>query len=195
MNNIVRRIVGGVGFFIPALCMLYNYLFNEKVIQHSVSHYYFSPGGTIFTLTMGLLSAFFIIYKGYDKYDKLTTVLIGMAGTIIILFPTNANEDSLYQLKVNTGTIHMIASAVFFILIAYMIGFRFTKSNGAMTKRKLERNKVYRYCSVVIISAVAAIAITTFLNANHLTIWLEWVCISAFSIAYLIKGETILKDE
>jgi hypothetical protein len=81
----------------------------------------------------------------------------------------------------------------------------FTKTDPRKipTRRKLQRNVVYRVCGSTMAACIVLMTIYTFLPreiAAHFKIyspiyWLEALAIIAFGISWFTKGEAILKDE
>lgn len=67
-----------------------------------------------------------------------------------------------------------------------------------MTRRKRQRNGVYRTCGVVMLADLALVPILTHVKAitpAHPMFWLETVAIEVFSISWLVKGQLVLKDQ
>lgn len=196
MSNIItRRIIGILAMSLPVLLILTNILFGVKAVQDSISHYYYTPAIGAFALVLGFTAMFLIIYKGYDRFDRVACFIAGVSAIGIILFPTNANEDSLFSWHTNTNIIHFVFSGVFFITLAVISLFLFTKSIGYATEQKIRRNALYRICGIIILSATVLIVLFHFAKIYWVTLWLEWIGIIAFGISWLTKGETILKDK
>ena len=90
-----------------------------------------------------------------------------------------------------------------FLTLAYFCLKLFTKTapDKTPTRRKLQRNTVYRVCGYTILACillagvVALPPIKTLLERLSPVFWLESGAIVAFGVAWLTKGETILKDE
>jgi hypothetical protein len=73
-------------------------------------------------------------------------------------------------------------------------------ANKTMTRKKVQRNRVYTICGYVIIASISLIAILKLLlNIDHLVgnvgtvFFFETTALLAFGTAWLIKGETFLK--
>ncbi len=194
-NLRIRKIIGTLAILLPVLLIVFNVVYDEKAIQSSISHYYYTPAIGVFATVLGFIALFLILYKGYDRYDQVACVIAGATAVGIILFPTSPNEDSLFGWGIDTNTLHFIFSGIFFVDLAVISLFLFTKSMGYKTVQKRKRNRVYRVCGVVILSVVLAIASTHRVGFYWLTFWLEWIGILAFGVAWLVKGEAVLKDK
>ena len=100
-------------------------------------------------------------------------------------------------------------TAGFFLTLAYFSLFLFTKSDREMTRKKRQRNIVYRACGYVILLAIALIvlgglilylellpdATVRMVKSLDPLFWLESIAIVAFGVSWFVKGEAILKDE
>lgn len=171
----LRKAVGGLGIGLPLAMIIGNYIFSNCThIQDSISHYYYTITGN---LLVGILCAnalFLIVYKGYpdDKRDDRWTNWAGIFALVIAFFPTDDNSaDScaIFHLANNElrNAIHYGCAALFFILLACISLFLFTKSKGGKTKQKIIRNKIYRICGVVIFVSIVLIAFYKFFEMRE----------------------------
>ena len=146
-----------------------------------------------------LLSIYFfhVIITGFVFYGLL---FLGSA-----LFP---HTDRLYNilLLIGIGKLMIFFSTPFkqaangmerFKLLAYMSVFLFTRSSGEMTRQKIQRNKVYRVCGIVMAVSVLGIPFDEHPAIAFLkpTLLLETIALVAFGTSWLTKGELILKDK
>jgi hypothetical protein len=148
-------------------------------------------------------------YKGYpgDNTDNILTSLAGICALGIAFFPTNDNSmDSCAIIHLPLSKARNIAhygfAAIFFLLLAFISYFLFTKSKGGMTGSKVLRNKVYKACGIFIIFFIALIALYSFFEdqlsglAKYKPVfWLEWFALIAFGFSWLIKGEMMMVDK
>jgi hypothetical protein len=100
------------------------------------------------------------------------------------------------------NTAHYISAALFFITVACMSLFLFTKTTPGErpTKRKLQRNKVYKACGYVMLFFMILIVALQFKFTAPLLpykpeFWFETMVLLAFGISWLTKGEGLLKDK
>jgi hypothetical protein len=131
--------------------------------------------------------------------------LAGVFVLCIALFPTSKNEDTSCVIRTLADlpwriNVHYISAALFYVTLAYMSLFLFTKSAGIKTKQKIARNRVYRVCGVMILVAILMILLEDFIPALkaatfHPTFCFEWVANLSYGISWLIKGEFLLKDK
>ena len=164
----IRRAIGVLGILLPSILVISSYTTEGcQHIQESISHYYYTKMGDVFVGILCAVGLFLITYKGY-KSDRFFTNMAGIFALGIAFFPTSNIEDvlcRLYQLEPSKlkETIHYVSAALFFVTLAYISIFLFTKSTGEKTLEKIYRNRIYRVCGVVMIVSIAMIAVVHFL--------------------------------
>jgi hypothetical protein len=208
--NALRKAIGWLGILLPAAMLVGNFLFAQcYFIQDSNSHYYYTITGNLFVGILCSVALFLISYKGYagDKTDNIVSTLAGLFALGIAFFPTtddSTNSCAIFHLPDSNprSITHYVCAALFFITLAYISYFLFTKSKGIKTERKKIRNKVYKFCGILIVFFIFLIAVYGIFE-KHLTgiskikpvFWLEWFALIAFGASWLIKGELLLKDK
>jgi hypothetical protein len=207
--NALRKSVGWLGILLPAAMLAGNLVWGEcSLIQDSNSHYYYTITGDLFVGILCAVALFLISYKGYpdDKSDNVLTTLAGICALGIAFFPTNNNStDSCAVIDLPISKVrnlaHYIFAASFFLILAFISYFKFTKSRGLKTHSKVMRNKVYRYCGAVIIIFIALIGVygifgkqLTRFDRYKPIFWLEWLALVAFGFSWLVKGELVMHD-
>lgn len=206
----LRKAVGWLGILLPAGLLAENFIFTSCCcLQDSISHYYYTVAGNLFVGTLCAVALFLIAYRGYpdDRRDNTLTTLAGIFALGIAFFPTNDNSFNscaILHLPDNDARriIHYTCATIFFLLLAGISFYFFTKGKGRPTPHKLLRNKVYRVCAVLIVVFVALIALYGIFGKYLHSIdkykpifWLEWCALLAFGSSWLIKGELLLKDK
>jgi phosphotransferase system glucose/maltose/N-acetylglucosamine-specific IIC component len=216
-KNTLMQIVGILGMALPFLLLLFLWIDTgyDKPLE-SISHYYLTRIGSVFTIILSMLALFLMLYIGYDKKDFRISFIAGLFIFGVLLFPTGniiayceqsldkVNCINLHISKFRT-TLHFICAGIFLSLLAYMSYFKFTKSNrlkADQKKPKKRRNIIYRTCAIIMITAILVIFIGGFLNqiptaiydCNHLTFWMETLAVEAFGFSWLVKGELFFAD-
>jgi len=204
----LRKTIGFLGIFLPAILLVGTIFIGRCTqIQDSISHYYYTIMGDVFVGILCMVAIFLVSYRGYNKIDNVASNLAGIFALIVAFFATSNSNDIECSVRILSTTgwrelTHYIAAAMFFITLAFMSYFLFTKSRGPKTKEKILRNKVYRSCGIIIITSILVILL--FRNINWLNIhlaiykpvfWLEWIALAAFGTSWLVKGKFILDDE
>ena len=204
----LRKSIGVLGISLPAILLIGTITIGHcNHIQDSISHYYFTIMGDVLVGILCSVSIFLISYKGYDIIDNIASNLAGIFALGVAFFPTSSNIDiqcSVLTLGDNIYRVytHFISASLFFITLAYISLFLFTKSGGHETPEKLMRNNVYKSCGIVILTSIVMIFLVEklpYLQQNLKTynqvFWLEWLALSAFGISWLTKGELLLPDK
>lgn len=152
--------------------------------------YYTYEAGPVFMIILGLASGLLMYYDGYDKTDDILNTITGILGMCICLFP--CNHDTLQYVGtfrtpvVLSMWIHNIAAVLFFVLLAYISFFQFTKTSGNMTKQKKIRNIIYRICACGMLGAFLILLLPEFYIQTWLT---EAIALVFFGISWLTKAD------
>ena len=179
----LRCFVGHLAFWLPWIVALILWR-----IPSSISATYYTHAGAVFMIILGACSVFLMFYDGYGKTDDILNTVAGTFGLLICLFPcwTNAERVGTFQTPVAiSSAIHNISAVVFFVILAYVSLFQFTKSDGNMTEKKKKRNVIYRVCGVGMVASFGILLLPSF----YIRVWLtEMLALSFFGISWLTKA-------
>lgn len=203
----LRKAVGWLGICLPLALVLGTAIAANCIrLQDTISHYYYTASGDLFVGVLCAVALFLFSYKGYEgDSDHFWTSLAGFFSLCIALFPTNNNSTdtcAVIHLPDNSlrRLIHYVSAAAFFLILAGVSLFLFTRCKGEITPEKKLRNKIYITCGLVILAAVVSIGIYGLVKGESQwgrykpVFWLEWVALFAFGVSWLVKGEIVLKD-
>jgi hypothetical protein len=85
----LRNFIGFSGILLPFLLIFFTTRAeNDRVIQGSISDYYYTSAGDIFVIIICILSAFLVTYKGYRPLEKVLLFVAAVCGFGLTLFPT-----------------------------------------------------------------------------------------------------------
>jgi hypothetical protein len=190
----LRKAVGWIGILLPFNLMLGVYLiFKGAIPLYSLSQYYYSGMRDVLVGALSAIALFLFFYKGYNKWDIWTSNIAGFFALGIALFPTTqTGQQDL------VGKLHFISAAIFFITLACISLFLFTKKDSNPTRQKLQRNIIYIVCGIIILCSLISLAIyyKFFQSDNsHFVFWAETIALVAFGLSWLIKGGTLYRDE
>lgn len=204
----LRKAIGYLGILMPIIVRLGAYLFEGIPSNDSISAYYYTGMRDVFVGTLFANGVFLFCYRGPDIQDNVLTNIAGLSAIAIGLLPMDPaynqiivarfpaiNDPGCYQ---NHGPLgyHIYVVATFFVILSYLAIFRFTRSNQPqITKQKKSRNKVYIVCGIVMLISLGAIVLIKATGKTSSIFWPETVAIVAFGIAWLTKGQAILKDK
>jgi hypothetical protein len=197
----LRKAVGGVALGLPFALAIPWWLFRDHIIESSISSYYYTGMRNLFVGSLCAISMFMLCCRGYDRKDEIAGVLSSFCALGVAFFPTEPDRGVTPH-QHNIAIAHYIFAAILFSILAYfcLVLFKMTAENKTVTTEKLQRNRVYTGCGYVIIASMLLIALLKLFKLEHLvgsfysTFCFESTSLIAFGIAWLIKGETFLKD-
>ena len=205
----LRKSVGILGIFLPFVLVFGVKLLSQcNIIQDSISDYYYTKMGHYMTGTLCAVSLFLFSYKGYGPKDYWAGKAASFFALGVAFFPCS-NYQPLSACKVlqlkgddTINIIHFTAAALLFLTLAFFSLILFTKGSQHPTKRKLQRNVIYRLCGVIIILCIVLIFLYSVIPSLHETFkdykpifWLEFLALEAFGFSWLTKGQALLPDK
>lgn len=201
----LRRGVGVIGMALPFALIFGNAAYNRQlVLLGSMSGSYYTQMRNVFVGGLCAIGVFLICYR-YDKLDNLLSSLAGVLAIGVALFPTTPDRDAtaVTATQAAIGWVHLICAGALFAILACFCLFLFTRTDPSAsepTSKKRVRNRIYYACGTIILVFMAlAIASNALPVSTYDTIkplfWCEAVAVLAFGAAWLVKGETIFKDE
>jgi hypothetical protein len=201
---VVRRAIGAIGIALPFVLASGGFLLYETGLQSSISGYYHTGMRDVFVGAVCAIAVFLMSYKGYEPDDDRAADLACIFAVGIALFPVTPDSDPTMHQKV-IGYLHLLCAALFYLTLAYFSLFLFTKTGKSKTptRKKLQRNAVYRACGYTMLAALGLAVVFALLPTWAIpevkrlepVFWLESLTVSAFGISWLTKGETLLKDD
>ncbi len=210
----MRRNIGILGIALPFLLIIGSAVFyNCCSIQVSISQYYHSGMRDLFVGILAFVAIFLFSYRGYNNLDRISGIIAGLGALGVAFFPSlmfQLSGDCLNKCVVSNDwktIVHLISAFVFFITIALISIFLFTRTSNKegyiITREKIIRNKVYRICGIIILVSLALIILYKILLMHKYPVidnlrpifWLETIALIAFGISWLVKGEATLTDK
>jgi hypothetical protein len=221
----LRKTIGWLGMLLPFLLLAGNYVLNtaglfndewfiqlhdkyayenEGSFKSSVSHYYYTTVGEIFTGTLLAVALFMICYTGHPKRpgdrglsDNAMTNLAGIFAIGVVAFPTTAEVEMKDNLRsfISTdaiGWIHYAFAASFFIVLAFMSMVNFRRAQNQQLFGKGADDPFYLTCGIVMLSCLVMVPVLSSfktLETIHPTFLLEAVALIAFGSSWLKKGK------
>ena len=198
----LRKIVGVLGTSLPLVLIVGAWVIFGTGGQSSISDYYHTGMGDVFVGTLCVIGFFLLSYRGYEPIDNIAGNLACVFCVGVALFPTTPEVITSGTDKV-VGLVHLIFAALFFTTLIFFSLFLFTRTGpGQPTRRKLQRNRVYRACGFVMGGCIVGILVfyllpdraATALEGFSPVFWLEGAAVIAFGVSWLVKGEAILSD-
>ena len=196
----LRRIVGLIGITLPfALVLIHMLLVRRAELMGSMSGYYYTDVRGILVGSLCAIGVFLFAYCGYDRWDNMLTNSAGIFAIGVALFPTAPVNPSARGRDI--GYLHLACAGLLFTVLAVIALWQFTKTepHGERTAQKKKRDLVYRACGIAIAVCLVLVPIESLvigapIQRFHPLLWLEAVAVVAFGIAWLVKGQAVLKD-
>lgn len=198
----LRKSIGWLGVSLPFVLWWGGALLAGTKLQPSISHYYYTHMREVFVGVMCAVSLFLFTYKGYNKLDSYAANAAGFFSLLVAIFPTNllaypgqAAVISVLDWK-NHNAIHLISAGLFFITLACMSLFLFTKSDkpkSQWSNQKKYQNFIYKLSGVMMLLCIVLIGLSDRLfdakEDSQITFALEAVALFFFGFSWLTKGE------
>lgn len=197
--RIHRQLIGYVGLALPILLLVITWFRRDHPDQPwrwhgSISAYYYTGAVAAFVGLLVTLAFFLLAYRGYkNKYqrvDRLTATIAGVAALGVATFPTRAPEGfaAAAWWTETTGIIHYASAVVLFSMFAVfsLWLFRLTGSGGQPPTDKKKRNLVYLVCGIVIVASIAWAGVAGMKKSSILVP--ESIALVAFAVSWLVKG-------
>jgi hypothetical protein len=204
-----RRTIAIVIFLLAPLSVLFGFIgadTNPAGWWHSISDTYYANSVFIMMWCISISSFFFITYKGYDIRDRIVNIITGIGLIFVLIFPCE-NEGviemgktipyfskvGLFHLPISISKIfHYTGALTTFGAMFINVTFLFTLGKDEITEQKKIRNIIYRICGIVIAIGIGAmIAGVLFIPIDNFVWIAEFVILTACSLAWLIKGESL----
>lgn len=195
----LRRAIGLIGLALPPALILVKLAIDGGGLLDSISGYYYSDVRGVFVGSMCAVGVFLLSYRGYGTMDDVAGNVAAVAAIGVALFPT-APVNGATHTQHAIGIVHLTCAAVFFLTLAFFCFALFPRSDGApATRRKTQRNGIYYATGGIMLLSLVLIAVVDVFAGHHLAaihpvLWLESAAILSFGVAWLTKGETILRD-
>lgn len=228
----LRQLIGYLGIFLPFMCWLVNTVVNHfdllnnpafvnlefseayvagSNLKSSISHFYYTTAGPLFTGILITVSIFLFTYNGYamdkdnDKFAWLTDKRISSFAAIcalgIVTFPSGSSHKIIDNIHIfvssNTaGAIHLTCAALFFLSMELMSIINFRRNPGKILIKNAEV-RLYLICGWGIIASILFLGINSFVPGGENWLWgkavfiFEVFMLLFFGIAWLVKGKSI----
>jgi hypothetical protein len=209
----MRRAVGLIALTLPLalatgaiLAALFGpgHALPHPLLQRTISDYYYTPMRDYYVGALCAIGAFLACSRGYDRLDEVTGYLAGAFAFGVAFFPSFNPRSTFYtHLEIEFGYIHTVFAGLMFSMLGYICIFLFRKSSPekTFTHRKRNRNRIYGASGLIMIVCMIALVALTIRSViehrhpSHLLFWFESLALGAFGIAWLTKGEGILRDK
>jgi hypothetical protein len=198
----LRKAVGAVAFGLPFVLAIPRWILCHHMMESSISGYYYTGMRNLFVGSLCAIGMFMLCSRGYDLKDEVAGIFSAVCALGVAFSPTTPDVAATARQK-HVGTVHYTFAALLFLTLAYfcLVLFKMSAKDKQVTRRKIQRNRVYTVCGCVILASIGLIAMFKLLGVRYLfanvgpVFCFETTSLLAFGTAWLTKGETFLKDE
>lgn len=182
----LRQLIGFVAMALP-FALLGGQLIFGGPSPGSLSGYYYTGMRDWFVGSLCAIGVFLIVYRGYSE-DVVAMRLMAAGAIGAALFPTGPAP---------AGILHGISAVLLFLTMTYVCAFLFPKTNQVqMTLRKEQRNGIYAVCGALMLASLTLVPVLVmWAKVDGAMFILETAALESFGVAWVVKGQAILKDE
>jgi hypothetical protein len=181
-------------------------------LKSSISHFYYTAAGPLFTGILMTVAIFLLCYHGYPKKsdddrfawltDRLLATLAGIFALGVVAIPTGSEKiitDNIHIFVSSTmaGYVHLGFAALFFVAMAIMamVNFRRQPGNGLLKNRE---GMLYLICGVGMLVCLLVLLLAMGggwerkeLVPHYFVFAMESVMLVLFGTAWLTKGRSL----
>lgn len=186
----LRAIIGYIGLTLPVVLLLAGVV--DGHIESSVSAYYYTDVGNVFTGALCVIGVFLVAYRLTEPaIDNAVTTCAGVAALGVAFFHCAPRNATLSQLRL--ADVHLGCAALLFILLGGISLFIFPSDMASDQLGRRWRRSSYRglgaliWLSIILMPTLNAFA-GSFYDANHIFFILETICVMAFAVSFILKG-------
>jgi len=189
-----RRFLGILGILLPIVDWISAVVFGgNHPLLPSISSTYYMNSSALFVGLVFATGVFLIFYEGYDIKDFWLSKVAGAAGITLVLFPCYyglINHNFLMIPMSISNVVHLVSALIFFGSLFWIIEFQFTKG------KNVKRNRVYKICGWIMLGGlVFGFGGARLFDFDWFVYLGEAIALWAFGIAWLIKGQLLMKDK
>lgn len=187
----LRAIIGYVGLTLPVVLLLAGVV--DGHIESSISAYYYTKVGNVFTGALCVIGIFLLAYRLTSwAIDNVATTLAGIAALGVAFFHAAPKNATLGQLRL--ADVHLTCAAALFILLGAISLLIFPRDMSPDEKLNQKwRTNWYKglgaliWLSIILMPTLNALA-GSFYDDNHVFFILETICVMAFAVSFILKG-------
>jgi len=178
-----------VGVVALSLTWIVTFTANEKLI--SISSSYHTDARNWLVGMLFVVGAFLFSYNGHFRLEGRLSRVGSIAAFVVALVPS-APKGSPQDLGAH---IHLGASAILFLVLAYFCLFPFRKNTKGKGGKKGIRATIYLVCGLTMLGALGTASVLTWtferatIDSWRAVYWSEAIALHAFGIAWMTSGK------
>ncbi len=198
----IRKAIGILGMSLPVTVIGLGAVVHMQLAD-SLSGYYYTSMRDVFVSYLFASGILLIAYQGNTKLDRYLTNAAGILAMCVIVFPTkppptvasSAAEftTGIFELSYQVSWVcHIVSAFSFFILMAIVCLFRFTKHQGGSSTKRRRLDFHYKVCALfIVVGAIVTFTIKLFFPEYmqfYPVLVAEAVCLGAIGYGWFQKG-------
>jgi hypothetical protein len=183
----LRAITGYVGLTLPVVLLAAGLA--DGHIESSLSTYYYTKVGNVFTGALCVIGVFLLAYRLTEwAIDNIATALAGLSALGVAFFHAAPAHATLSQLRL--ADVHLACATALFALLGAISLFIFPRD--VVPERPWRANWYMAlgaliWFSIILMPTLSWLA-RSFYNNDHVFFILETVCVMAFAVSFILKG-------
>ena len=184
----MRAIIGYIGLTLPVVLLISGIV--DGHVEGSISAYYYSKVGNVFTGSLCVIGIFLVAYRLTAlTWDNAATSLAGIAALGVAFFHSAPQHATPSQLHLSY--VHLTCAGILFVLLGGISLFIFPRTDVPSDQKWRARSYMglgaLIWLSIILMPTLSAIA-ASFYNNNHIFFTLEAICVTAFAVSFILKG-------
>ncbi|HEX6526577.1 MAG TPA: hypothetical protein VF070_42155, partial [Streptosporangiaceae bacterium] len=158
-------------------------------IESSISAYYYTKVGNVFTGALCVIGVFLLAYR-FTAFaiDNAVTTLAGICALGVAFFHCAPQNPTPGQLRL--ADVHLTCAAALFFLLGFISLIIFP--HDVSPTQRLRANLYMAlgaliWLSIILMPTLSAL-VGSFYNGSHVFFILETVCVMAFAVSFIVKG-------
>lgn len=210
----MRRAAGYIGLALPLAVVIVD-LASRGCLPSSISGSYYTAARNFFIGSLCSVGVFLITSLGYRE-DWPYSLFAGTMAFLVAFFPTGPDSccsfDGAHLPFEGSNLVHAGAAIALFLTLAWFCLVLFCRSsddphrlrprwNIPFSPQKQKRNRVFIICGCTMLAAMAYYAVVMLLKRfggraepHYALLVVEWICLWAFGVAWLVKGQQMFGD-
>ena len=153
----LRKAVGGIALALPFVVAI-PWAVLHHTVQTSISAYYYTGMRNLFVGSLCAIGMFMLSARGYDSLDEIAGIFSAACAIGVAFFPTSPMHQRTF-----VGDVHYAFAGALFLTLAFfcLVLFKMSADHHTLTAKKIQRNRVYTACGIVILASLALLPATT----------------------------------
>jgi hypothetical protein len=183
----MRAITGYVGLTLPVVLLLTGLV--DGHIESSLSTYYYTKVGNVFTGALCVIGIFLLAYRLTAwAIDNVATTLAGISALGVAFFHAAPENATTTQLEL--ADVHLTCATALFILLGGISLLIFPRDISPGQRWRAHWYMALGaliWLSIILMPVLNSLA-GSFYNDDHIFFVLETVCVMAFAVSFILKG-------